>query len=189
MVVTQEPAQSLTTLHVPGAAEACIAGRTAGRCPSPDDCAHMVMLDVFAQGAPQGALAEGDHLGQALLLHRPYPALRIGIVKSSQLHSYRVIGRNPSWLRMSFTPLYGRELRLIDQYLAWGEDRVCFRDDGGELRYLPTAWTSLAPADSFVRTSAGRSHFRIEDLLRLATLIAEQTPAQRPRPRRRRRSA
>jgi hypothetical protein len=26
------------------------------------------------------------------------------IVKSSQLHSYRLIGRKPSWLRMSFTP-------------------------------------------------------------------------------------
>ena len=46
-----------------------------------------------------------------------------------------------------FHPLYGRELQLIDQYLAWGEDRVCFRDDGDELRYLPTAWTSMAPPD------------------------------------------
>jgi hypothetical protein len=26
------------------------------------------------------------------------------VVKSSQLHSYRLIGRKPSWLRMSFTP-------------------------------------------------------------------------------------
>src|SRR6516225_938118 len=60
-----------------------------------------------------------------------------------------------------FHPLYGRELQLIDQYLAWGEDRVCFRDGGGELRYLPTAWTSMAPPDPFVRTSAGRSHFRV----------------------------
>ena len=86
-----------------------------------------------------------------------------------------------------FHPLYGRELRLIDQYLAWGEDRVCFLDDKGGLRYLPTAWTSLAPPDPFVGTSAGRSHFRVEDLLRLATLIAQQTPAQRPRPRQQRR--
>ena len=86
-----------------------------------------------------------------------------------------------------FHSLYGRELQLIDQYLAWGEDRVCFRDDGGGLRYLPTAWTSLAPPDPFVRTSAGRSHFRIEDLLRLATLIAQQAPALRPKPRQRRR--
>jgi hypothetical protein len=29
----------------------------------------MVMLDVFAQGAPQGVLAEEDYLGQALLLY------------------------------------------------------------------------------------------------------------------------
>ena len=88
-----------------------------------------------------------------------------------------------------FHPLYGRELRLTDQYLAWGEDRVCFRDDKGGLRYLPTAWTSIAPPDPFVRTSAGRSHFRVEDLLRLASLIAKQTPAQRPRARQRRRRA
>jgi Family of unknown function (DUF5372) len=86
-----------------------------------------------------------------------------------------------------FHPLYGRELRLIDQYLAWGEDRVCFRDDKGALRFLPTAWTTLAPPDPFVQMSAGRSHFRVEDLLRLTTLIAQQTPAQRSRPRRRRR--
>jgi Family of unknown function (DUF5372) len=187
MVIMQEPTQSLTALHIPGAAEACIAGEQQDVVLPLMIALSMVMLDVFAQGAPQGALAEGDHLGQALLLHRPYPALRIGIVKSSQLHSYRLIGRKPSWLRLSFTPLYGRELRLMDQYLAWGEDRVCFRDDGGELRYLPTAWTSIAPPDPFVRTSAGRSHFRIEDLLRLAALIAQQAPAQRPKPRQRRR--
>jgi hypothetical protein len=70
-----------------------------------------------------------------------------------------------------FHPLCGRELQLIDQYLAWGEDRVCFRDDGDELRYLPTAWTSIAPPDPFVPMSAGRSHFRVEDLLRLATSL------------------
>ena len=32
------------------------------------------------------------------------PDCSIGIVKSSQLHSYRLIGRKPSWSRMSFTP-------------------------------------------------------------------------------------
>jgi hypothetical protein len=37
------------------------------------------MFDVFAQGPPQGALTEENHLAQALLLHRPDPALRIGI--------------------------------------------------------------------------------------------------------------
>jgi hypothetical protein len=37
-----------------------------------------------------------------------------------------------------FHPLHARELAFVDQYLAWGEDRVCFRDDTGKLRYLPT---------------------------------------------------
>jgi hypothetical protein len=41
----------------------------------------MEMFDIFAQGSPQGALAKEDHLGQALLFHRPDPALRIGIQK------------------------------------------------------------------------------------------------------------
>src|SRR6516165_11524608 len=39
----------------------------------------MEMFDIFPQRAPQGALAKEDHLGQAFLLHRPDPALRIGI--------------------------------------------------------------------------------------------------------------
>jgi hypothetical protein len=40
---------------------------------------RMVMLDIFAQGPPQGALTEQNHLGQVLILHRPDPAFRIGI--------------------------------------------------------------------------------------------------------------
>ena len=104
MVITQEPTQSLTALHRPGAADAWIAGEQQDVVLPLMIALSMVMLDVFAQGEPQGALAEEDYLGQALLLYRPDPALRIGIVKSSQLHSYRLIGRKPSWSGMSFTP-------------------------------------------------------------------------------------
>ena len=86
-----------------------------------------------------------------------------------------------------FHPLYGRDLTFVDQYLAWGQDRVCYRDDKGRLRFLPTDWTSLAPPDPFVQASAGRSHFRIEDLLQLTALIAQQRQAQGPKSRRRRR--
>jgi hypothetical protein len=143
----------------------------------------MVMLDVFAQCAPQGALAKEDYLGQALLLpsapHRHCQRQSTALVSLDRAQTFLVTH--------VFHPLYGRELELIDQYLAWGEDRVCFRDDKGGLRYLPTAWTSIAPPDPFVRTSAGRSHFRVEDLLQLAALIAQQTPELRPRPRLRRR--
>src|ERR1700751_1904578 len=80
MVITQEPTQSLTALHVPGAAEACIciAGEQQDVVLPLMIALSMVMLDVFAQGAPQGALAEEDPLGQELLLHRPYPARHSG---------------------------------------------------------------------------------------------------------------
>ena len=38
-------------------------------------------------------------------------------------------------------------------------------------RSLPTAWTTVAVADPFVALSAGRSLFRIEDLVSLVTLV------------------
>ena len=39
----------------------------------------MEMFNIFAQRSPQRALAKEDHLAEALLLHRPDPALRMGI--------------------------------------------------------------------------------------------------------------
>ena len=68
----------------------------------------------------------------------------------------------------------------MDRRNAWGEDRVYFHDDTGRLRRLPTAWTSVAPPDAFVALSAGRSHFRVEDLLQLVALIARQRPVRAP---------
>jgi hypothetical protein len=59
MVITQEPAQSLAALHGPGAADACIAGKQQDVVLPLMIALSMVMLDVFAQGAPQGALAKG----------------------------------------------------------------------------------------------------------------------------------
>jgi hypothetical protein len=68
MVITQEPTQSLTALHRPGAADGCITGEQQDVVLPLMIALSVVMLDVFAQGAPQGALAEEDYLGQALLL-------------------------------------------------------------------------------------------------------------------------
>jgi hypothetical protein len=79
MVIPQAPTPSLTALHRPGAADACIAGEQQDVVFPLMIALSMVMLDVFAQGEPQGTLAEKDYLGQALLLYRPDPALRIGI--------------------------------------------------------------------------------------------------------------
>jgi hypothetical protein len=62
----------------------------------------------------------------------------------------------------------------VDRRTTWGEDRVYYHDETGRLRRLPAAWTSVAALSPFEVLSAGRSHFRIEDLLQLVALIARQ---------------
>lgn len=54
---------------------------------------------------------------------------------------------------------------------TWGEDRVYFSDATGQLISLPSSWTSAGSEDPFVSVSAGRSLFRVEDLLELARLM------------------
>jgi Family of unknown function (DUF5372) len=71
-----------------------------------------------------------------------------------------------------FHPLFGREFILVDRRLTWGEDRVYVRDEDGRLRRLPASWTSAGPVDPFVALSGGGAHFRVEDLLRLAEMLA-----------------
>lgn len=70
-----------------------------------------------------------------------------------------------------FHPLCGREFEFVRQRKNWGEDRVWFYDDQGALHGLPAAWTDRAPADPFVVIAAGRSPFRVRDLLALAELL------------------
>ena len=53
----------------------------------------------------------------------------------------------------------------------WGEDRIFFHDEEGCLVSLPARWTSVCPRDPVVTLSAGRSAFRVRDLLELAELI------------------
>ena len=46
-----------------------------------------------------------------------------------------------------------------------------FYNDDDRLCSLPAIWTSVGPKDVFVELSAGRSPFRLEDLLNLTTLL------------------
>ena len=92
--------------------------------------------------------------------------------------SYRLIRRKPSWLRMSFTSLYRRELRLIDQYLVWGEDRGCFRDDKGGLRYLPTALDKHDAAGSIRADVDRRLALPCRRPVALGALAARRRPSR-----------
>ena len=53
----------------------------------------------------------------------------------------------------------------------WGEDRVWFYDREGRLASIPTTWTDIAALDPFVVVAAGRSLFRVTDLLELEQQI------------------
>jgi len=70
-----------------------------------------------------------------------------------------------------FHPRYGQEIDFVVHRHNWGEDRVYFRECDGHLASLPARWTSVVPDDPFVVVAAGRSHFRVEDLIDLAALV------------------
>ncbi|MXW31116.1 MAG: hypothetical protein F4X54_00825 [Chloroflexi bacterium] len=70
-----------------------------------------------------------------------------------------------------FHPLHGREFDLVEIVAASGIRRVFYADDGGTLRTIRQAFTSLALVDPFARVAAGRSAFRVQDLLELAAFL------------------
>jgi hypothetical protein len=69
-----------------------------------------------------------------------------------------------------YHPLAGQEFEQIKQRHTCDEERVYFYDRAGGLRAAPLGWTSLAPPDPFVVIAAGRSLFRVADLLELTRL-------------------
>jgi len=53
----------------------------------------------------------------------------------------------------------------------WSEHRIYFHDESGSLVGIPARWTSAEAPDPWVVVAAGRSHFRLDDLIRLRGLI------------------
>ena len=72
-----------------------------------------------------------------------------------------------------FHPLKGCEYSLVTYRHNWGEDRVYFHADKGDLSSLPVSWTSVAPKDPFREVAAGRCLLRFVDLLELAALARQ----------------
>jgi hypothetical protein len=75
-----------------------------------------------------------------------------------------------------FHPLHGREYQLFAVRRAWNEERAYFKDERGEVRALPIAWTSVRPEDPFIVAAKGRCPVRLQDLLEIAELIARRKP-------------
>jgi Family of unknown function (DUF5372) len=67
--------------------------------------------------------------------------------------------------------LFQQEFELVSYRNNWGEDRVWFQDGNGRLHSLPTGWTDAVAIDPFIAVAAGRSLFRVADLLELTKWI------------------
>ena len=72
-----------------------------------------------------------------------------------------------------FHPLSGQDFEVVSHRKYFTEDRVYFLDKVGCYRSIPAQFTSLAPQDPFVAVSAGRSHFRVEDLFELVKMLGK----------------
>lgn len=70
-----------------------------------------------------------------------------------------------------FHPRRGERFPAAARRPTWGEDRLTYFDARGRLRSILTSWTSLADEDVFLRASAGRSWFRVDDLAQLSALL------------------
>lgn len=75
-----------------------------------------------------------------------------------------------------FHPLRGREYELVTIRRSWGEDRVYYQDERGQVHSLPTGWTSAAPVDPFVMLADGRCPVRVVDLLAMVELLRARRP-------------
>jgi len=65
----------------------------------------------------------------------------------------------------------GQVYELVSYRQTWGERRLYYHDEEGQLRALPVDWTGMAPVDPFRMISKGRSWFRVVDLVELVGLI------------------
>ena len=73
-----------------------------------------------------------------------------------------------------FHPLYPGEYDILEFRRDWGHELVAFYSEQGKVVTIPIQWTDLdTTCDPFVVMSAGRSYFRVADLLRLAELLKE----------------
>ncbi|MHB8280638.1 MAG: DUF5372 family protein, partial [Candidatus Humimicrobiaceae bacterium] len=70
-----------------------------------------------------------------------------------------------------FIPQYDRGYVFIDRRLNWGEDRVVYFDENGDVATVLSSWTDVIEPDMFVLQSNGRSSFRYADLVELSKIL------------------
>jgi hypothetical protein len=69
--------------------------------------------------------------------------------------------------------LCGKRYLLVTYRHSWGQDRVYSHDEAGALWSVPAKWTNVVADDPFVVVAAGRSPFRVTDLIHLHRMLQE----------------
>ena len=62
-------------------------------------------------------------------------------------------------------------LRLVERKRLWGEERMTVELPDGTYRSIPVNWTDATSGDPYISVGAGRSLFRVEDLMELVRLV------------------
>lgn len=62
---------------------------------------------------------------------------------------------------------------MITHREGWGEERVYYVDENGDICLMPLSWTDVQPSDPFIVMSAGRSWLRPPELLELVRRVGE----------------
>ena len=63
---------------------------------------------------------------------------------------------------------------MLGRINTWGQQRVLYREVETErTRSMPAGWTDVVGVDPYVVLAAGRSYFRVEELLALVSLVGQ----------------
>ena len=151
-------------------------GNSASRCllrKAKMRAVFVVVADVLREQPFQVAFIECDDVVQQVPVGASHPALRRAIGMSVQLRRMAMLRFDRFRVTHPYHPLFQQEFELVSYRQDWGEDRVWFQGKLGRLHSLPTSWTDAGAVDPFVALAAGRSLFRVADL------IDPLTPEQR----------
>ena len=102
---------------------------------------------------------------------------------SSPYHTQSTAGHSTTHIPTTFEithpfhPQRGCKFVLAARKQTWGEDRVMYFDAQRRLRSMLACWTSATEQDAFSQVSAGRSWFRVDDLLKLVAWLEQRGSA------------
>ena len=123
-----------------------------------------------------GAFVQRMHLAPAhrsRLCQRSFSAMPIFRQPSRSTASHQNFDNKTFRIIHPFHPYRNIEFEIDSERRIAYERRVFFFNTKGRKSSVPLHWTDIGPQDPFVAVSAGRSFFRLEDLLGLVRLIGE----------------